>query len=87
MNINLTPLLVIWTALFTALAFIQNDMSLLWTAAAPWLALLAFGLVVWVVAATAIYTKYRQGATITLTTRKGVREVRRGYDPVWIERR
>lgn len=86
-SLNLTPLFVVWSAIFVALAFITGNLTLLWWAAAPWPVLLAFGLVVWVFAAFMLYGKYRQGHPITVTTRKGVRVVRRGAEPVWKVRR
>lgn len=86
-TLNLTPLFVVWSIVFVVVAFVDSDMGWLWWAAAPWLFVLAFGLVVFLFAATVLFVKYRQGEAITVTTRKGVRRVRRGMEPVWIERR
>lgn len=86
-TINLTPIFVVWSLIFVAAAFLNENLGLLWWAAGPWLVLLAFGMVVWVFAATVLYVKYRQGEPITVTTRKGVRVVRRGQEPVWKVRR
>lgn len=86
-TLNLTPLFVVWSLIFVVVAFATSDLGYLWWAAGPWLFILAFGMVVWLFAATVLYTKYRQGEPITLTTRKGVRVVRRGHEPVWKVRR
>lgn len=82
-TLNLTPLFVVWSLIFVAVAVATSDLGYLWWAAGPWLVLLAFGMVVWLFTATVLYSKYRQGHPITLTTRKGVRVVRRGAEPVW----
>ena len=86
-TLNLTPLFVVWSVIFVVVAFAQDDFGWLWWAAAPWLFVLGFGIIMFLFAATFLFIKYRQGEPITVTTRKGVRRVRRGQAPVWIERR
>ena len=86
-TLNLTPLFVIWSAFFVAAAFITGDLNMLWWAAGPWLVLLAFGLVMFVFAGLFMWSKYRQGERIKVTTRKGVRYVQRGREPQWVVRR
>lgn len=86
-TINLTPLFVVWSAIFITVAFVQNDFGWLWWAAAPWLLVLAFGLAMFLFAITLLYTKYRQGERIKVTTRKGVRYVQRGRESQWLVRR
>lgn len=85
-TLNLTPILVVWSAIFVVVAVGTGDMGLLWWAAAPWLVLLAFGIAMFVFAATFMYSKYRQGERIKVTTRKGVRYVQRGREPQWVVR-
>lgn len=60
-TLNLTPLFVVWSVIFVVVAFAQNDFGWLWWAAGPWLVLLAFGIAVWLFAATVLYTQVPSG--------------------------
>lgn len=73
-SINLTPVFVVWSVVFVSLALINDNLSLLWWAAAPWLFMLGFCAFV----VSVIYIQYRRGHPVTLTIPgKAPRVVRR----------
>lgn len=77
-TLNLTPVFVVWSAVFVLVAIVNGDAGWLWWAAAPWLFMIGFTVVMTAFAAILIWTKYMQGYPITVTTpRKGRRVVRR----------
>jgi len=85
-TLNLTPIFVVWSLIFVVLALATGDYSLFVWAAAPWLVLLAFGIAMFLFAGLFMWSKYRQGERIKVTTRKGVRYVQRGREPQWVVR-
>jgi hypothetical protein len=86
-NVNLTIPFIIWSGVWVLIAALTGAWGLLWVAAIPWLFMLAFMVVAFVVGITAMLVAYRRGVPVTVTTRKGVRVVRRGQEPVWKVRR
>lgn len=81
-HIKLTPLFLVWSIVFVAVAFVSDDWSWLWWAAAPWIGLVAFTAVFTAVMALVIWVMYMRGYPVTLETpRKGKRIVQRGRSP------
>lgn len=68
-NVNLTIPFLIWTAIWVVVAALTGVWGLLWVAALPWLFMLGFMVLAFIVGLSAMGMAYRP--------RKGTRRVRR----------